>query len=330
MILKKRFHNIDGVNLFYQEGTVGLKFRCQSCGADIYTPDKKAGETVQCPNCANYNVVPSSAFEYSEAPAGAVAASEGIKRFSPKSFGDIFEETFKIYSQNLGPIVGISALGTIPVMIFTFIIMVPMFLAAGINGGESELGLAASFIMAIFIAAVTLLVYSVMYGALVFSIGWRYLDRTVGVFHAYKMAFKRVFPLIGASLLVPIICGILAITIIGIPFAIFLGVSWMFYYQIVIFEMKSPVEAMRKSYELVKGDWWLALGVGLTFGIITGAVTMMLSFIPIIGSFAAVLFVIPIQLVAVSVFYFERRGRKENYTTLNLEQEITSLEMSEG
>jgi len=309
---------------------MGLRFRCQSCGADIIAPDKKPGQTVQCPQCANYNVIPPNAFEYSEAPFGVKTATEGVKRFAPKSFGDIFEETFKIYSTILGPIVGISALTVIPMMLLTFIILIPFYFVMGATGGEPSVSIASSIVLGFIILVVTLLGYSLMYGALVFAIGWHCLGRKINVIYSYKMAFKRIFQLIGASLLVPLVCGIMALTIIGIPFAIYFGINWMFYYQGVIFEMRSPVESMKKSFELVKGDWWLALGIALTFGLMTAAVSFILSFLPIIGSLIIMLLIVPIQFIAITIFYFERRGRKENYTSLNLEKEISALEAFEA
>ena len=55
----------------------------------------------------------------------------------------------------------------------------------------------------------------------------------------------------------------LALTIIGIPFAIRLGFRWIFGVQGVILEDLSPKEAFGESIRLVQGKWRRILGIFL-------------------------------------------------------------------
>jgi hypothetical protein len=49
---------------------------------------------------------------------------------------------------------------------------------------------------------------------------------------------------------------LLAVTIIGIPFAIWKYVQWQFVQQEILFEDKSFREAFRGSSRIVRGHWW--------------------------------------------------------------------------
>ena len=65
------------------------------------------------------------------------------------------------------------------------------------------------------------------------------------------------------------------ITIIGIPFAAWKYVGWLFLQQQILFEDKPMREAFRGSSELVRGRWWYTLRVAAVFwliGIVTGPV----------------------------------------------------------
>jgi hypothetical protein len=51
------------------------------------------------------------------------------------------------------------------------------------------------------------------------------------------------------------------VTIIGIPFAIYLSVAWAFVGMCVVIQQLNPIQALSASYALVKGNWWRVVGV---------------------------------------------------------------------
>ena len=75
-----------------------------------------------------------------------------------------------------------------------------------------------------------------------------------------------------------LIIGLLAITIIGIPFAIYLGVRWGFYAQAVLIEEHSATNALRRSRELVKGAWWRVFGIILALILLAFMIQTVLQF----------------------------------------------------
>jgi len=82
----------------------------------------------------------------------------------------------------------------------------------------------------------------------------------------------------GAQLLATLAVFGMAITFIGLPFAAWKYVGWLFLQQQIIFEDKGVREAFRGSSEPVRGRWWYTLRVAVLFWLI-GAITD-----PVLGS----------------------------------------------
>ena len=94
----------------------------------------------------------------------------------------------------------------------------------------------------------------------------------VASFRGMWRRFRRV---VGAQLLATLGVIAMAITIVGLPFAAWKYVGWLFLQQQILFEDKTVREAFRGSSELVRGRWWYTLRVAAVFwliGIITGPV----------------------------------------------------------
>jgi hypothetical protein len=114
---------------------------------------------------------------------------------------------------------------------------------------------------------------------------------------------------------------LMAITIIGIPFAVWKLVGWSFVGQEVLFTDKSLRESFRGSSELVRGRWWRAVRVvvflvALLF--IAGPVlTLGLIFTPLpflaINLLGALIFslLIPYVVIAQTLLYFDLQVRAE-------------------
>ena len=76
-----------------------------------------------------------------------------------------------------------------------------------------------------------------------------------------------------------LIVGVLAVTIIGIPFAIYFGTRWGFYAQAVLIERTSATNALKRSRALVTGTWWRVFGIMLAIFLFTFTVQIVLQFI---------------------------------------------------
>ena len=79
---------------------------------------------------------------------------------------------------------------------------------------------------------------------------------------------RRIWRLVAVQWLITLLLILIALTIIGIPFAIRKFVDWRFAQQEILFEDRSIREAMRASTRLVRGQWWRAAGIVLLFSIL--------------------------------------------------------------
>jgi hypothetical protein len=90
---------------------------------------------------------------------------------------------------------------------------------------------------------------------------------------AYSGMWQRFRRVVGAQLLATLGVFLMAITVIGLPFAAWKYVGWLFIQQQILFEDKSLREAFRGSSDLVRGRWWYTLRVVAVFwliGVVTG------------------------------------------------------------
>jgi hypothetical protein len=111
----------------------------------------------------------------------------------------------------------------------------------------------------------------------------------------------------------------MAITVIGLPFAIWKLVGWSFVGQEVLFTDKSLRQAFRGSSDLVRGRWWHAVRV-VVFLVavlfVAGPVlTLGLIFTPlpflVINLLGALIFslLIPYAAIGQTLLYFDLQAR---------------------
>ena len=131
----------------------------------------------------------------------------------------------------------------------------------------------------------------------------------------------RFWRVVGASLLATLYVILMAITVVGIPFALWKLVGWAFAQQEVMFTDKTIRESLRGSSELVRGRWWRAVRVVLfltVLSLVTGPLfTLALIFTPLpflaINLLGALIFALMIPYVALgeTLLYFDLQARAE-------------------
>ena len=111
----------------------------------------------------------------------------------------------------------------------------------------------------------------------------------------------------------------MAITVVGIPFALWKLVGWAFVQQEVLFTDKSLREAFRGSSDLVRGRWWHAVRPVVFFSVLTIVAGPVLSFaliftplplvwINLLGSLIFAL-LIPYVALGQTLLYFDLQTR---------------------
>ncbi|MGH2925851.1 MAG: hypothetical protein ACRDK1_07770 [Solirubrobacterales bacterium] len=132
---------------------------------------------------------------------------------------------------------------------------------------------------------------------------------------AYGAVLARVWRVVFVQLIATFVVALMALTVIGIPFAIWKYVEWQFAQQEVLFKDRSIREALRGSSRLVRGHWWrtvrvvvflwllsIVTGPMLTFALIF--TTLSLTWINILGSLVFAL-LIPYVAIGRTLLYFD-------------------------
>ncbi len=130
--------------------------------------------------------------------------------------------------------------------------------------------------------------------------------------------------MLGATILAGLALLGMVITIIGIPFAIYFGIRWIFIWQAVMVEGVGARDALSRSSEAVKGDWWRVLGIAIVVGIIVWVIGFVVGLIPTVGSTIGVILSTPIGIIGATLLYYDLRVRKQGYSLETLATELNA------
>jgi hypothetical protein len=144
----------------------------------------------------------------------------------------------------------------------------------------------------------------------------------IGFLGSARGALARFGRVVAAQLLAILGLFLLAITVIGLPVAIYKYVAWLFVQQEVLFTDKSIREAFRGSSALVRGRWWHTVRVAAPLWLLSVAAGPILGFaliftgldlvwINLIGSLVFALF-IPYVTTGRTLLYFDLQVRAED------------------
>jgi hypothetical protein len=146
-------------------------------------------------------------------------------------------------------------------------------------------------------------------------------SREVGFTTALRGVRERFWRVVGAQLLATLGVLALALTVIGLPFALWKLVGWSFVQQEVLFTDKGFRESFRASSELVRGRWLRTARVVLVFYVIGVAAGPLLTFaliftaLPLIwiNTIGSLVFALLIPFVAMgeTFLYFDLSVREE-------------------
>ena len=232
---------------------------------------------------------------------------------SPSGIFEILGETYQVYKHNFVYLIAIVAVVKIPLALLVWLV----FLSVDVpTEDELSIGFFIDFgTKALVLAILGGLGWVLMQAALIHSISEQSLGRPIRIQESYVFARGRYLPMLGTLIVAGIGVGLMAITIIGIPFAIAFGVYWFFILQIVALEGYGTTAAISRSYNLVHGNWWWTVGFlivsGILIGIISGIITGLIGLIiPVIGDLIGDILMAPLTIIAQTLFYFELRNRQ--------------------
>ena len=177
----------------------------------------------------------------------------------PMSFTDILDGMFTLYRSHFRLFMGIAV---VYLVVGFCIDQIYMYFTI-------ERGMEYSFTILFVYLLGSFLLSVLVGGGLIFASAHAFLKRDITAGDALQQTLQRFASLCGSALLWILAVLGLFITIIGIPFSIYFGVRWGLYSLPVLFEKTSATKALKRSTELVKGNWWRVFGIMLAIFLIT-------------------------------------------------------------
>jgi hypothetical protein len=233
----------------------------------------------------------------------------GVELRKRRSLGDIVSDAFTILQVHWKPLVIIAFPGFAVSLAYS---MLSYLL-------EDELGL--NVLLALISLPLQFIIFVLVGGGTVF-----YLDRvsqgeTPTAQDALDAAQAKLGALVGATFRSLVIVLLLIITIIGIPFAIYRGVRWVFISQAVMLDGKVGEEVLAHSASLVENNWWLTVGRSIVTGLVVAipaqiiAALATVAFPGAIGALveAATIFItVPYGIIATTLVFFDYKLEKSS------------------
>ncbi len=198
----------------------------------------------------------------------------------------------------------------------------------------------------------TALLYTLLSGVIAYAIGMQYAVGRLDVGRSYSRAWWRVLTLAALGLLS---FGILALMVVGLVLLIVPGlimltlmVYWSVAVQTAIIEGCKPIEAFRRSFRLVQGNWWRTFAAWILIVLVISGLGILLELmtVPIaltsetegilwrlanaIISLLGDAIVAPISAIAGALIYLDLRARKENYDLDALTEQLNVSRGSNG
>lgn len=241
----------------------------------------------------------------------------------PRKLEDLLSEAFRIYRSNYTKLWAIAAITGVLNAVFFTAIYGGIFLFPLLSESDRMMSVLPYMIIGGVLGYIGFIIISILVQcALIYFVAVQHYDKDIGFSDSYGYAWSRLGTALGTSILVGLALGALVLTIIGIPFAIYLGVCWCFVLPCVMIKGTGIIEAFSKSYALVKGNWWRVFGINLMFSIIMAGINSIAGIIPVLGLAISTIVGVPVVVLGSVLLYFDLRVRKQGYTLDDLTKEL--------
>jgi hypothetical protein len=227
----------------------------------------------------------------------------------PLSFAELLDLSFQVLRDNFVLLVGISLVVWLPYGVLTEF--------------ASPRSIATSVVLLVALTALVPLGNA----AVLSAIADAYLDRPTTVQSAYRTVLPIFVPFIGTWIVLELLIavGILLLVVPGLYF----GVCWALVLPVMVVERRFGFNALSRSRALVRGKWWVTLGIVLVSYFVAEipvwALGLLWIQIPILGkllSAATSAAALTYPTIVLVVYYFDRRCRLEDFDLRLLAEHI--------
>ncbi|MEO7192016.1 MAG: hypothetical protein ABI051_13265 [Vicinamibacterales bacterium] len=241
----------------------------------------------------------------------------------PLSLGELLDRTFQLYRQHFLVFVGIVALPG----------LVSLALNLLLNPVRASAGAIATLLLLCVIALAQFVIFAISQAATITAVSELYLGRSIGIGQAFAAARGRIVEICVISLLIGLFTG-LGLLLLIVP-GILLALRWSVAVPVVVIEGLPPRAAMERSSDLTAGHRGRAFMIYLVYFalvlIISAIAQMPLAILLVanraatsaapgwlmvatqISGFLTQSLVGPLVTIAMSLFYYDERVRKEAF-----------------
>jgi len=229
--------------------------------------------------------------------------------------GKLFGHAWGLFTKDIGPlivttIVAALAAGIPAVILFGSILATSEWTLTeeGTLTGTPDVSWPAIVVGSILVTLITIFVVIPFYASMVSIMLRRVREGRVAEYGDMFAGFRQFGQVVSTYLLIGIIVGLLSVTIIGIPFAIYFGVLWVYAIVLVVDRGVGFGQATGASKELVRRTgWWMTFLSLFVAAIVFGIIGSILNIIPVVGPIVAGL-LYPLMLAYVVGMYFQASG----------------------
>ena len=254
----------------------------------------------------------------------------------PRGVGEILGDAFRLYARHWQNLFVIVAVIVIPLS-FAQVLLGEFWIREGlteeelrdgvevvVDGGFVAFGL-ASLVVGVF----SILMWTVLTGAITRAAAGTFLGRDLEISESYRYGFARFWSIVLVAVLstLAIALGFLLLIIPG-----FIVFTYLYCgIPALVIEDKRGREALRRSWNLVRGRGWPVFGTFIVAAVLSGIVNGVLT-APFgdnwaarsIGASIASVLTMPFMALVGVFIYLDLRVRKEGYSAGDLERDLAS------
>ena len=232
--------------------------------------------------------------------------------------GKLFGHAWGLFTKDIGPLIVTTIVAALAAGIPAAILLGGV-LASGVSGewtfnedgtitGAGDVNWGLVVVGSILVALIVIFITVPFYASMVSIMVRRVREGRVAEYGDMFAGFRQYGQVVSTYLLIGLIVGLLSITFIGIPVAIWLGVLWTYAVIAVVDRRVGFGESTGFSKQLVKGSgWWMTFLALFVASIVFGVVSGLLNMIPVVGSIAAGL-MYPLMFAYLVAMYFQATG----------------------
>ena len=239
-----------------------------------------------------------------------------------RAWGQILSASASMYVKQPRLFLGLGLL-LIPITLVTTLLQWLLLSALDLVGSVTgDLAGVFAYVAIVMGATLTLLGLALVMAATSCALVELDAGRPVGPAMAYRLALRRIRPLLRAVALFVVMWVALTSTVVLIPFALWFAVRWALLAPVAELEDRGGRDALRRSAELVRGHWLrvgslVVLGgmLALLSGPLLGALLIFVwnSSLVLLNLVAGIVYAVALPFVALvtSYVYFDARTRHE-------------------